>query len=71
MIDVNKTINNLIGLEVSDDFETDIICAFDTEEEVIVSKQYGRHEDYQIYENTKDSPIICIKINNNRITDAW
>ena len=72
MLDVKQTIDNLIGMEVTDDFMNDVICAFDTtEEEVIVSKQYGRNEDYQAYENREDAPIICIKIKNNKVIDAW
>lgn len=72
MLNVNQTIKNLVGMEVTEDFDNDAICAFDTtEEEIIVSKQYGRYEDYQVYENKEDSPIICIKIEENKISDAW
>ncbi|MBY6842838.1 hypothetical protein [Clostridium botulinum] len=72
MLNVEQTIKNLIGIKVTEDFKNDVICAFDTtEEEVVVSEQYGRYEDYQCYENTEDSPIICIKIEDDKIIDAW
>ncbi|KOY65388.1 hypothetical protein [Clostridium sporogenes] len=72
MLNVEQTIKNLIGIEVTEDFKNDVICAFDTtSQEVIVSKQYGRYEDYQCYENMEDSPIICIKIEDSKIVDAW
>ena len=72
MFDMNKTINNLMGMEVTEDFENDVIRAFDTtDEEIIVSKQYGRLEDYQAYENKEDSAIIYIKVLNNKVSDVW
>jgi hypothetical protein len=79
MLDVNATIKNLESMEGNiNDFQNDVICCFeDAEEEIIVSKQYGRQEDYQIYENDEDAPIICICVNMNekrgtyKITNAW
>lgn len=72
MLNVNKTIKNLIGMEFTENYEDDIINAFDTtEEEVIVSEQYGRPEDFQAYENKEGSPIICIKLEDNKIIEAW
>ena len=72
MLNMEKTIKNLIGMEVTDDFYTDVVCAFETtDEEVFVEEQYGRYEDYQAYEGLEDAPIICIKIENGVVTDAW
>lgn len=73
MLDVKRTINNLKGMEVTDDFQNDVICAFDTtEEEVIVSKDESNEGiDYQAYENRADAPIICIRIEDGKVADAW
>ena len=69
MLDINRTIKNLTGIEVTEDFYNDIICAFDTtEEEIIVSDS---SVGYQAYENRQDSKIIIIKVKNNKIVDAW
>jgi hypothetical protein len=73
MLDIQQTIRNLIGLDVTDDFKNDIICAFDTtENEIIVSKDESNPNiDYQAYENNKNASIICIRIKNEKIIDAW
>lgn len=73
MLNIQQTIRNLIGMEVTEDFKNDVICAFDTtNKEIIVSEDESNdHIDYQAYENESDSPIICIKIENNSIVDAW
>jgi len=72
MLNMEKTIKNLIGMEVTEDFYTDVVCAFDTtDKEVFVERQYGRYEDYQAYEGLVDSPIICIKIENGIVTEAY
>lgn len=71
MLNVKETIKNLVGMEVTEDFENDVICACESEKEIIVSKQIGRQEDYQVYENEEDSPIICISIEDNKIVNAW
>ena len=69
---MEKTIKNLIGMEVTEDFYTDVVCAFDTtDKEVFVEEQHGRYEDYQAYEGLEDSPIICIKIANGVVAEAW
>ena len=73
MLNVQKTINNLIGMSVTEDFKNDIICAFDTSEKyIIVSEDESNdHIDFQAYEDDTDGPIICIQIENNKITEAW
>ncbi|KNF06938.1 hypothetical protein CLPU_58c00010 [Gottschalkia purinilytica] len=73
MLDIKRTIENLIGIKVTEDFKNDVICAFDTsEKEIIVSEdESNQHIDYQAYENDEDSPIICIRIENEEIVEAW
>ncbi|MFA6867546.1 MAG: hypothetical protein WCR54_08560 [Clostridia bacterium] len=69
MLNVQQTITNLVGIEVTEDLQNDIICAFDTtEEEIIISES---NVGYQAYENRQDAPIIVIQIENNKIVDAW
>ena len=74
---IEKIIKNLIEMEVTNDFINDIIASFEDyeymgETEIIVSKdEYNSNIDYQAYANHKDAPIICIKIENNKIVDAW
>lgn len=77
-LDVEQTIKNLIGIEVTDDVINDIICAFDTtEKEVIVSSPdemnsfNGRDGIHSAYENLEDAPIIKFKIEDGKIVDAW
>lgn len=72
-LNIERTISNLIGLRVSEDFINDVICAFDTSSsEIIVSKdESNSHIDYQAYENKEDAPVICIRIEDGRIADAW
>ena len=69
MFDVNKIIENIKKLEVTEDFENDIICAFeDVEGEVMVSK--SNNHLYQAYENKENSPIILIEVQNNKVVDV-
>ena len=69
MLNVQQTITNLVGIEVTEDLQNDIMCAFDTtEEEIIISES---NVGYQAYENRQDAPIIVIQIENNKIVDAW
>lgn len=74
---IQEVIKNLVVMEVTDDFENDVICAFEDyeyegETHVIVSKDESNGNiDYQVYINHADAPIICIKIENNEIIDAW
>ena len=77
MIDINGTIKNLIGMQVNEDekeFRNDVICKVDTDSdlEIIVSKdESNKGIDFQVYENSSDSPIICFKIEDGEITEAW
>lgn len=73
MVNIQQTIKNLIGMDVTNDFKNDVICAFDTtDKEVIVAEdESNEHITYQAYENCVGSPIICIKIKNDSIIDAW
>ena len=64
---LEDVLENLNGMEVTDDIENDIICAFEDYEyegvsEIIVNKHAGKKCDYQAYANYKYSPIILIKI---------
>ena len=74
---IQEVIENLIGMKVTNDFENDVICAFEDysykgETSVIVSKDESNGNiDYQTYINHVDAPIICIKIENNEIIKAW
>ena len=70
---IETIIKELIGMEVTDEFENDVICAFgETDERVIVSKDESNSNiDYQAYEDKPDTPIICIQLENNKVKDAW
>ena len=74
---IQEVIKNLVGMEVTDNFENDVICAFedysyDGKTDVIVSKDESNNNiDLQAYVNHADSPIICIKIEDNKIIDVW
>ena len=74
---IQEIIKNLVGMEVTNDFENDVICAFEDytyegKTDVIVSKDESNDNiDCQAYVNHADSPIICIKIEDNKIIDAW
>lgn len=70
---IEDVINNLIGMEITDDYENDIICAFENyefsgETEIMVSPAYCG---YQAYANHKDAPIVIMKVEDNKIVDAW
>ena len=70
---IETIIKELIGMEVTDEFENDVICAFgETDERVIVSKDESNSNiDYQAYEDKADAPIVCIQVEDNKIKDAW
>ena len=73
---IQEVIKNLVGMEVTDDFINDVICAFEDyeyegETNVIVSKDESNNIDYQAYIDHVDSPIVCIKIEGNKIIDVW
>ena len=74
---IQEVIKNLEGMKVTDDFKNDVICAFEDysyegETDVIVSKDESNGNiDFQAYIDHVDSPIICIKIDNNEIINAW
>lgn len=75
---IQDVIKNLMGMVVSEDnFVNDVICAFEDytyegEAYVIVSLDESNDNiDYQAYIDHVDAPIICIKIDNNVIIDAW
>jgi len=70
---VNKVIENLVGMEITEDFENDIICAFEDYEfegitEIIVSES---NVGYQAYANHEDAPIIMIEVQDNKVIKAW
>lgn len=73
---LKEVITNLQGMEVTEDFVNDVICAFEDYEfggktEVIVSKdEYDPNIDYQAYINHTYAPIILIKIIDNKVK-AW
>lgn len=73
MKNIEEIARELIGMEVTDEFENDVICAFgETDERVIVSKDESNSNiDYQAYEDKLDAPIICIQLGNNKVKDAW
>lgn len=74
---IQEVIKNLIGMEVTDRFSDDVICAFGDYEyggtrEVIVTKDESNSNiDYQAYINHADAPIICIKIADGKVIRAW
>lgn len=64
---------DLIGLEVNEDFENEVIIAFgdheyEGETEVIVSEH---SQGYQAYINHAESPILVLKIEDNKIVEVW
>jgi hypothetical protein len=74
---IQDVLKNLIGMEVTDSFKDDVICAFGDYEyegatEVILTKDESNSNiDYQAYINHADAPIICIKIADGKVADAW
>ena len=70
---IEKVLENIKKLEITEELENDIICAFEDYEfkgakEVIVSKdEINDNIDYQAYVDHVDVPIICIKIKQNKI----
>lgn len=74
---IQDVIKNLVGMEVTEDFTNDVVCAFEDysfegKTEMIVSKEYNDNTfDYQTYVNHVDSPKILILIENNKIVKAW
>ena len=78
MLDVQQTINNLLGVEYDTEFpywerdlHNDIICCFDnTSEYVYVSIDYTSGKGYA-YEDIKDGPIIEFLLEHGKITEAW
>lgn len=74
---IQEVIKNLVGMKVTDDFENEVICAFEDysyegESYVIVSKDESNPQvDYQAYVDHTYAPIICITIENNTVIDAW
>lgn len=74
---LKQIIEELKGMEVTDDFKNDVICAFEDyefegENEVIVEKdESNTNIDYQAYINSRKAPIICIRIEKNKVVDAW
>ena len=74
---IQEVIKNLIGMEVTDTLRDDIICAFEDYSyegitEVIVTKDGSNSNiDYQAYINHADAPVICIKIADGKVVDAW
>lgn len=80
MLDIKRTINNLIGIKGTDveDLYNEIIAAFDTTgKEVIVSTPTqmnnfnGTDGTHLAYENDKNAPEIKIEIKNLEVVDAW
>jgi hypothetical protein len=73
---IKQVLENLQELEVSENIEADVIEAFEDYSfegvaSVIVSKDKSNSNiDYQAYIDKKNSPIIKIKIKNNKI-NAW
>ena len=74
---IDQIIKDLKGMKITDDIENDISCVFEDysykgETEVIVSKDESNFNiSYQAYINQEDSPIVCIKVNGDKIADAW
>lgn len=74
---IQEVIENLIGMEVTDDFLINVICAFEDysyegETDIIISKDESNNNiDFQLYINHANSPIICIKIEDEKIVNAW
>lgn len=71
---LEKVIENIKKIEVTEDFVNDVICAYEDyeykgETEVIVSKDSDT--EYQAYINHQDAPIIRISIDEERVKDAW
>lgn len=73
-MEVAETIKNLIGIEEDADFKDNVILAVEgAEKDVIVSHTQRRYSlfDWQVYEDSKESPIIGIQIKDGKIAKAW
>ena len=71
---LEQVINNIKGIEVTEDFKNDVICAFedyefDGETEVVVTKD--SETEYQAYVNHKNAPIIRISIDGEKVKKVW
>lgn len=80
MLNIEKTIKNLKGIEANDteDLYNEVIAAFEgTEEEIIVSSPdemnafNGKDGIHSAYENETEAPIIKFEIEDNKVLDAW
>lgn len=73
---LQEVIANLQGMEVTEDFTNDVICAFEDysvqgRTEIIVSKdENDPNIDYQAYVNHPEAPVVLMKIVDNKI-EAW
>ena len=70
---IEEIAKGLVGMDVDEDFENNVICAFgEAEDNIIVSKdETNSNIDYQAYEDRADAPIVCIQVENDKVKDAW
>lgn len=76
---IREVIANIKRLEVTENFQEDIIVAFEDfsvegETEVVISRDNNNPQvTYQAYVNHSQSPIVCIKMNEEetKILDVW
>ena len=70
---IEEIAEGLVGMDVDEDFENNVICAFgEAEDNIIVSKdETNSNIDYQAYEDRADAPIVCIQVENDKVKDAW
>ena len=69
---IEEIAEGLVGMDVDEDFENNVICAFGEAENIIVSKdETNSNIDYQAYEDRADAPIVCIQVENDKVKDAW
>lgn len=80
MINVNEVLERLEKMVGTEFDESDIIAAFESEEEIIVNKVigqesnfegHGRCDCYNAYENTEESEAFTIYVNSdNEVVDV-
>jgi len=74
MITLNEVMHDLIGMEVTEDFNSNVICEFgdyefNGETEVIVNKIQNSNN-WEAYINEYNSPILELIVKNNKVIDV-
>ena len=60
-----EMVNQMVGMKL------EFVGELFEEETIIISKQEGREEDYQIYADEEDSEIYCVVVKDGKIVKVW